>query len=44
MITTHWAIIPLLFAVGFYAGIGISVLMVNASRKFYDTQQKGTQP
>ena len=44
MITTHWMFLALTFVVGFYAGIGISVLIVNASRKFYDTQQKGTQP
>ena len=43
MITTHWMIPALTFAAGFYAGIGISILMINAIRKFY-TAQKGTQP
>ncbi len=44
MITAHWMLLALLFTAGFYAGIGISILMVNTIRKFYDTQQKGTQP
>ena len=43
MITIHWALIPLLLVAGTYAGIGISILMINAIRKFYNTQ-KGSQP
>ena len=43
MITTHWMFLALLFTIGFYAGIGISILMVNTIRKFYDAQ-KGSQP
>ena len=41
MITTHWMLLALMFAVGFYAGIGTSILLVTAIRKFYTAQQKG---
>jgi len=41
MITAHWMVLALTFTAGFYAGIGTSILLVTAIRKFYDAQQKG---